>query len=118
MNRAARFVIALIALFAILGWLLSLGYQSPAERKALIVSGILAAGVQMSTFLLATGTQRRNQLLMGWGLGIILRFTFLIVYALVMAKMLGLPLSAALVSFAVFLFASMLLETILISYAG
>jgi hypothetical protein len=41
-----------------------------------------------------------------------------VLYALVIAKMLALPLSAALVSFVVFLFVSMLLETTLISYAG
>jgi hypothetical protein len=114
----ARFAIALIALLAVAGWLLSLGYKTAAERHALLVSGILAAAIQMSTFSLATATRQRNQLLMGWGLGIIIRFTFLVVYGLVLVKMLGLPASAALVSFAVFLFASMLLETTLISYAG
>jgi hypothetical protein len=40
-----------------------------------------------------------------------------VLYGLLFAKLLGLPLAAALTSFAVFLFASMLLETFLISYA-
>jgi hypothetical protein len=114
----ARFGILLVALFAITGWLLSLGFKTAAERRALLVSGILAAAVQTSTFTLAVMTRRHNQLLAGWGMGIVIRFTFLVLYALVIAKMLALPLSAALVSFVVFLFVSMLLETTLISYAG
>jgi hypothetical protein len=59
---------------------------------------------------------KRNTLL-AWGMGAVLRATFLVLYGVFAAKMLGLPLSAALVSFAVYLFLSMLLETILIPYA-
>jgi hypothetical protein len=62
-------------------------------------------------------TKKGNALLAGWGLGIILRAITLALYGLVFAKMLGLPLAAALTSFVVFLFASMLLESFLISYA-
>jgi hypothetical protein len=114
----ARFAISLLALFLITGWILSLWFGSAAERHALLVSGILAAAIQVATFLLAIITRRQNHLLVGWGLGIIIRFTFLVLYGLFLAKALGLPLAAALVSFALFLFVSMLLETILISYAG
>ena len=118
MKWTARFAITVVALFLVTGWILSLWYKSAAERHALLVSGVLAAAIQMSTFLLAIVTRQRNKLLEGWGMGIIIRFTFLVVYGLFLAKALGLPLAAALVSFALFLFVSMLLETILISYAG
>jgi hypothetical protein len=113
-----RFGIYLVALLAITGWILSLWYGSAAERHALLVSGILAAAIQMSTFSLAILTRPQNRLLVGWGMGIIIRFTFLVLYGLFLAKALGLPLAAALVSFAVFLFVSMLLETVMLSYAG
>ena len=114
----ARFGFLLVALIAITGWLLSLGFTTNADRHALIVSGILAAVIQIATFTLALMTRRRNQLLIGWGMGIVIRFTFLVLYAFVLAKPMGLPLQAALTSFVAFLFVSMLLETILISYAG
>jgi hypothetical protein len=115
---AARFGILLVALLTITGCILSLWYSSAAEKHALLVSGALAAAIQMSTFLLAVTTRPQNRLLEAWGMGIIIRFTFLILYGLFLAKALGLPLAAALVSFALFLFVSMLLETIMLSYAG
>ena len=118
MISMVRFGILLVALIAITGWILSLGFTSPAERQALIVSAILAAVVQMGTFWLALVTRRRNALLAGWGMGAILRGTILVLYGLVIARLFGLPLAAALTSFAVFLFASMLLESFLIAYAS
>jgi hypothetical protein len=112
----ARFGIILVALIAVTGWILSIGFTSDAERHAIVVSGILAASVQLVTFALLMITKKGNALLAGWGLGIILRAITLALYGLVFA-MLGLPLAAALTSFVVFLFASMLLESFLISYA-
>lgn len=112
-----RFGLALLVLIAITGWLLSLGFRSPAERHALLVSGVLTVVIQMATFWLALAARRQNALLLGWGMGIMLRATGLMLYGLIFAKLLGLPLAAALTSFAVFLFASMLLESFLISYA-
>ena len=118
MKTMVRFGLALIALVAVTGWLLSLGFTSPAERHALLVSGSLAVVIQMGTFWLAETTRRRNALLAGWGIGAILRGTILVLYGLVIARLLGLPLAAALVSFAVFLFASILLEYFMIAYAS
>ena len=114
----ARFAAALIALIAVTGWLLSLGFKTPADRNALLVSGFLAVIVQMGTFALAEVARRRNALLAGWGIGAILRGTVLVLYGLLFARLMGLPLAAALTSFAVFLFVSMLLESILIAYAS
>lgn len=118
MKAMARFGLALIVLIAVTGWLLSLGFRSPAERTALLVSGILTVIIQMGTFWLAESTRRRNALLAGWGIGAILRGTALVLYGLVFARLFGLPLAAALTSFAVFLFASMLLESFMIAYAS
>jgi hypothetical protein len=113
----ARFGIFLVALIAITGWILSRGFTTDAERHAIIVSGVLAAVVQMTAFGLVQLTGRRNAMLAGWGMGIVLRGLTLVLYGLIFAKLFGLPLAAALTSFAVFLFASMLLESFLISYA-
>lgn len=113
----ARFGFLLVALIAITGWMLSLAFTTDAERHAIIVSAVLAAAVQMTAFGLVQLTGRQNAVLAGWGMGIVLRAITLVLYALVFAKLLALPLSAALTSYAVFLFASMLLESFLISYA-
>lgn len=105
----------LVALLAVTGWLLSLGFRSDAERHALKVSAALAIAVQIGAFGLVQWSGRQHALV-GWGLGVILRGTALVVYGLFFAKVLGLPLPAALVGFAVFLFVSMLLESLLLAY--
>jgi hypothetical protein len=117
MKAMARFTILLIALIALLGWLLSRWFETGTERHALVVSAVLASAVQMATFGFVQLVGTRNALV-GWGMGAILRGTMLALYGLFLAKMLGLPLTAALVSFAIFLFASMLLESLLISNAS
>lgn len=117
MKAMARFGILLVALIAITGWILSRGFTTDADRHAIIISAVLAAVVQMMTFGLVQIMGRHNATLAGWGMGAILRGMTLILYGLIFARLLGLPLTAALTSFAVFLFASMLLESFLISYA-
>lgn len=115
MRAMARSALLLVALVTLLGWLLSLVFQSAADRHALLVSGCLAVTVQLAAFGLIRWAGRRNALT-GWGMGAILRGTVLVVYGLFLARMLGLPMTAALTSFAVFLFVSMLLESLLLAY--
>src|SRR5688572_29390200 len=112
-----RFAVLLVALFAVTGWILSVGFKSGPERHAILVSALVAGAVQLATFGLLQLVGARNALA-GWGMGIVIRGTVLVLYGLFLAKMFGLPMSAALVSFAVFLFVSMLLESYLISNAS
>ena len=114
----ARFGILLVALIAVTGWILSKGFTTDAERHAIVVSGIVAGSVQLAAYAFIVLTRKRNAVLAGWGIGIVLRTITLMLYGLVFAKLFGLPLTAALTSFAVFLFASMLLESFLIAYAS
>jgi hypothetical protein len=114
----ARFGILLVALIAVTGWILSKGFTTDAERHAIVVSGIVAGSVQLAAYAFIVITRKRNAVLAGWGIGIVLRTITLMLYGLVFAKLFGLPLTAALTSFAVFLFASMLLESFLIAYAS
>jgi hypothetical protein len=115
MKAFARSTLLLIGTIAALGWLLSLGFKTNADRNALLVSAILAAIVQVGAFALIRIVGRQNALV-GWGMGAILRGTVLALYGFIFIKLFNLPLTAALVSFAVFLFASMLLESLLLAY--
>lgn len=117
MRAMARFSIAMVALMAITGWILARAYTSLAERHAILVSAVVVAIVQLISFAFVVWTDRRNAKLAGWGMGIALRTFVLVIYGLVFAKMLNLPLGAALMSFGVFMFASLLLESFLIAYA-
>jgi hypothetical protein len=107
----------LVALIVVTGWILSFWFRSPADRHALLVSGVLAAVVQLGAFGFVRMAGRNNTLV-AWGLGSIFRGTVLVLYGFFLIKMLHLPPTAALVSFAVFLFASMLLESLLMAYAA
>ncbi|HEX6575711.1 MAG TPA: hypothetical protein VF042_12155 [Gemmatimonadaceae bacterium] len=117
MKAMARFSIALIALMAVTGWILAQAYTLPLERHAIWISATIVIVVQLISFALVVMTERHNAKLAGWGMGIALRTLVLILYGLFFAKLLGLPLAAALVSFAAFMFASLLLESFLIAYA-
>lgn len=113
----ARFGVLLVALIAVSGWIISKGFKTDADRHAILVSAFIATVVQLAAFGLVQLTGKRNASLIGWMMGSVLRGLALVLYGLVFARLLGLPLAAALTSFAVFLFASMLLESFLISYA-
>ena len=114
MKSTARSLLLLIALIGITYWVLSFWFRSDADRHALLVSATLAAIVQLAAFSLLHMAGRTNALI-AWGLGSVFRGTVLALYGFFLAKMLHLPLTAALVSFAVFLFVSMLLESVLIA---
>lgn len=113
----ARFGAILVALIAVTGWILAQSFKSPGERQAIWISAAVVVLVQLLTFGIVKVMGRRNAMLAGWGIGIVVRATALALYGLLFAKLLGLPLAAALVSFAVFMFASMLLESFMIAYA-
>ena len=114
MKSTARSLLLLVALIGITYWVLSFWFRSDADRHALLVSAVLAAIVQLAAFSLLHMAGRTNALV-AWGLGSVFRGTVLALYGFFLAKMLHLPLTAALVSFAVFLFVSMLLESLLIA---
>ncbi len=115
MKEMARSALLLVALIALTAWMLSFAFRTDAERHALLVSGVLATAVQLTAFGITRLLGRQNALV-GWGMGAIMRGTVLALYGFIFAGLLGLPLTAALVSFAVFLFASMLLESLLLAY--
>lgn len=91
------------------GGVLALLYGGAAERHAIVISAVVAFVVQLVSFAILRLTAEKN-LIAGWGIGAIIRFLVFVVYALVIVKSLGLPSSAAMISMAVFLFASTLVE--------
>ncbi len=69
----------------------------------------MALVVQLAAFAVTKLLAARH-LVAGWGIGSLLRFLTLVVYALVAVKVLGVAEVAALVSLATFLFISTLIE--------
>lgn len=114
MKGLGRFALLASAAIAVSGLLLSLVFRAPAERRALLVSAVVALVVQLLTFVMVR-LAARGQVMKAWGAAALLRFVALMVYALVIVRMAGLPAAAALLGLATFFFVSTLIETRLIS---
>jgi hypothetical protein len=96
-----------IAIIGAIAWTLA----TPAGRPMVVTSAGLAFAVQLAAFGLARLYRRRN-LLVGWGLGSVLRVVALVIYAVVVARLLRAPVAPALLSFMAFLFVTTVVEPI------
>ena len=114
MKRILAFAAVAAALTASTAAIMTIVWSSPAEERAIWLSAGIAFVVQMLAFGVAT-IVRRDQVIVGWGLGALMRLITLSVYALVFVQALGLPATAALVSLATFFFLSTLVEPLLLA---
>lgn len=105
----ALFAITATLVAAIAAGVLALFYTEARDRAAVLVSAGLALLVQLLVFA-GLRLAPREHVIAAWGLGTLVRFALLFVYALVVVKALALPAAAALVSFVACLFALTLLE--------
>jgi len=110
MKRNLFFTAVCAALIAAMWALMVVLFTDTETRRALAITAVLAFTVQLMAFLIAREMARRKNVIAGWGIGIGLRFSALIVFALVAVPKLNLPLSASLLSLATFLFVSTLIE--------
>ena len=104
------------ATIALLGAALLAGlFSEPGAANAVWTSAILAIVVQVATFGIARRYAATSDVMKGWGIGALLRVTLLAIYGVVAPRLLELPLAPALVSFAVFVFASTVIEPLFLS---
>jgi hypothetical protein len=96
-----------VALVGAIGW----GFLSPAAREVLLASAALAVVVQLVAFGIARRFIRSNVML-GWGLGSLLRLVVLVVYAILVAKVWQAPVAPALLSLVTFLFVTTVFEPV------
>ena len=113
MRKMASFALVSLLMIMLFGWTLTYAFPTAADRHAIVVSAILAYVVQLIAFAIARGWAATN-VVAGWGLGMLIRFVVLAMYALVGVKVLGLETTSALVSLAAFFFASTLAEPVLL----
>ena len=113
MKPIALFAALSLTVIALGGWVLTFVFKSPDAARAIWISAAIAFSVQIVAGAIVKLSARTN-VIAGWGLGAIIRFLVLGVYALVFVQALGLPSSAALISLAAFFFVSTLLEPLLL----
>ena len=102
----------LIAVIAMV--LMRLVWTDDAAARAIQASAWLAVAVQVVTFAIARLVSREN-VMAGWGLGVLLRFAVVAFWAFLGVKALGLVETPALMSLVTFFFASTLIEPIFLN---
>jgi len=99
--------------------LLRLIFTSPAQQQAMLLSAAIAFAVQFGAYaFLAPGKSSAavpGELIIRWGMGGVIRFLALVVFA-VLAKVMQLPLDAALISLATYFFLTMMAEPLLLNH--
>jgi hypothetical protein len=113
-KRTAAFALASVGVIGLLGGLLLLVFPGAASARAIAWSAGVALLVQLAAFTILRRMRSSGAVMIGWGLGSLLRLTALALYAFVAVRSLGFPAVPALVSLATFLFATMFLEPFLL----
>jgi hypothetical protein len=113
MKSLALFAAASLVLIGLAAGVMIFIYQSPDAARAVWTSAVIAFAVQVIAFAIVKLSAKEN-VMAGWGIGAIIRFLVLGLYALVIVKALGLDSGAALVSLVAFFFVSTLLEPLLL----
>lgn len=108
-HAISRYAIVTIALVAISAWMLTLALTGAGASSAIGISATVAVIVQIAAFA-ATKRMAPANIVAAWGMGALVRMLTLFVYALLAVKVFGLPPVPTLLSFAVFLLLSTLLE--------
>ena len=108
-HAISRYALVTIALVAIAAWLLTLALTDAGAASAIGISATVAIIVQIAAFAVTARMAPKN-VIAAWGAGALARMLTLFVYALIAVRALGLPAVPALISLAVFLFLSTLLE--------
>ena len=105
----AGFALVSASLIGIAAIGMSMLFRGPGDSQAIWISAAVAFLTQIAAFP-AVRRLTRSNLVIGWGTGSLVRFGTFGAYALVAGLLLHLPMTAALLSLALFYFLSMVIE--------
>jgi hypothetical protein len=108
-----RQVLLMAVVVLVVGSLLAAVFRGPGDLQAIGISGAVALVVQTGAFSLSRILGAGN-LAARLGMGALLRFFTLVIYAVLVIFAFRLPATAALISLASFFFISTLIEPLLI----
>jgi hypothetical protein len=107
-------VVQALLVVAIAYLLVRFVWSDPSGSAAVRASAWLAIGVQIVTFAIAR-LVARQQVMAGWGLGVLLRFATVAGWGFLGAKALGFDAGPALLSLVLFYFVSTLVEPLFLN---
>lgn len=113
-SLVARQALLLVGIVLVAGALLQFVFRGPGDRTAIWTSGVVAIVLQMIAFSLGRVVGGAGSLAARMGIGALVRFLGLLIYALLVIFVFKTPAMAALISLAVFFFLSTVIEPLLI----
>ncbi len=108
---AAAQVVLLLLVGAGLAGLL---FRAPGDMDAIVAAGWVALGVQLITFAIVRLVGRR-QVIAAWGLGVLVRFVVVLLWAFLLVPAFGLAETPALIALVTFLFVSTVVEPLFLN---
>lgn len=90
-------------------------FGEPRAGRAVWVSALLALLVQLASYAIARRYARQGNVMKGWGIGALLRVGALGLYGLLAPRLLAFPIAPALVSFAVIVFVTTVIEPLFLA---
>jgi hypothetical protein len=119
-TRAISFFAGVSAALIIVATIvLRMYFRTVEQHNAMLVSAGLAFAVQLGSYALLRparpGHGAPGELMLRWGIGAVMRFFVLVLYAPI-ARVVNLSLEAALVSLVTFFFMTMMAEPLLLEY--
>ncbi len=114
MRAFVLYAVITVTLVFLVGWALTLAFHGPGDAAAVRLSGVVAVVVQVAAFG-AIRLLGPRKVVVGWGIGALLRLVTLAVYGLMVIKgLVGVPAIPALISLATFFFLTTLIEPLLL----
>jgi hypothetical protein len=110
----ALFAAAQVVALLLVGWGLTMVFRAPGDGAAILAAGWVAAGVQVLTFAVMR-LAGREQVMLAWGVGVLVRFVVVALWALVLVPALGLATTPALMALVSFFFVSTVVEPIFLN---
>jgi hypothetical protein len=98
-------VVAGVGMVGLVAW----AFTDATGRQTVLVSAAVAVAVQMAAFAVARSL-RGKHLLLGWGLGSLVRLISLVLYAVIVARLWRAPITPALLSYVGMLFVTTVVE--------
>jgi len=105
----ALYALLCLVMIGLAGAVLAMMWGSPLERRAVLVSALVALVVQMIAFAIARLLAANGNGIAGWALGAVICLVVLVIHGFV-SRGLGLPSNVALLSLATFFFLTELIE--------
>ena len=114
MKSPLVFATIALALTVAAALVLGITFNDPGEQRAVWTSAAVAYAAQLLAFAIAR-LLRRDNVMLGWGMGVLVRLVTLVAFALVFVNALGLAPTAALITLATCFFVTTLVEPIFLT---